>query len=257
MKIVNKHLNYPKAELITPNSKGYIQIAAQIDSTPFPFFIRMSKKKREIIKYIDNLLTSIAKLNGIETISSFKTMVIPPAKHAYFEKVKSNIHVANFDYAILIEAESVEIAKSIRHNSLMKNIEEYLKEQANDMHISTFKNARRIHEVDKTTKGVFLFNYFYAADVKKLLPVWEYTAGWFTKETGLNNSTLLIPLEGEPSDFGVINHCKWDKLFDFLPSLLFKKSLRRYVVDNFDANQIASMPMLYKVIKNYNTEQNI
>jgi|GEM_PF-4131903 hypothetical protein len=33
MKIVNEHLNYPKAELISPNTKGYLHIGLEVDSS--------------------------------------------------------------------------------------------------------------------------------------------------------------------------------------------------------------------------------
>ena len=253
MKLVNEHLNYPKAKLIEPNTKGYIQIAAKIDTTPFPFFLRTSKKKKQIINWLDRILTKTSNIDGVQEINSFKAVIIPPAKHEYLESVRSKIHVANFDYTILIETENVDSAKSLRKDPLIEEIVEYLNTHTKDIHISTFKNAKRINEVDKKRKGIFLFNYFYAADVNQLLPVWEYTAGWFTAETGLDNSTLLMPVDNNDSDFGVINHCRWNKLSDFMPKIMFKKSMRKYVVENFDANQIASMPMMYKVLKNYST----
>jgi len=77
--------------------------------------------------------------------------------------------------------------------------------------------------------------------------VWEYTAGWFTAKTGLDNSTLLIPLEGENSQYGVINYSRWDHLSDIIPDLLFRPSFRKYVLDNFEMNGIAAMPILYKL----------
>jgi hypothetical protein len=114
-------------------------------------------------------------------------------------------------------------------------------------HKTAAKNARKIEDVDKNRQGVFLFNYFYADDPKELLPVWEYTAGWFTDVTELNNSTLLLPCDGEESQYGVINHCRWDRLSDIVPDLLFRPSFRNYVLKNFESNGIAAMPILYKL----------
>jgi len=36
-------------------------------------------------------------------------------------------------------------------------------------------------------------------------------------------------------------------MWDILPSLLFKKSFHSYVLDNFYANKVAAMPVLYKL----------
>jgi hypothetical protein len=99
-------------------------------------------------------------------------------------------------------------------------------------------------EVDKT------FIPFYLFDKKKQnLEVWNYTAGWFQKETNLDNSTLLLPTKTEASAYTVINHCRWDNLKAIIPSLLFKKTFKKYVLDNFYANRVGAMPILYKLIQ--------
>lgn len=124
---------------------------------------------------------------------------------------------------------------------------------AKRLHVSVFRNAKRIGEVDKRRNGVFLFNHFLASDqnsaegVEVLLGVWEYTAGWFTTKTGLDNSTLMRPVDGADSDFGVINHCRWDRLLDIMPHLMARPSLRRFVLANFTANGIVAMPVLYRL----------
>jgi len=77
--------------------------------------------------------------------------------------------------------------------------------------------------------------------------VWEYTAGWFGQETGLDNSTVLLPRDGERSEYNIMNHYRWDRLLDVMPSLLFKRSFRDYVLANFEANNVAAMPILYRM----------
>ncbi|MEO5499999.1 MAG: hypothetical protein ABIR31_01035, partial [Ginsengibacter sp.] len=62
-----------------------------------------------------------------------------------------------------------------------------------------------------------------------------------------DNSTVLLPLYKQQSKFTIINHCRWDKLSDILPALLFKKSFHTYVLENFYANKVAAMPILYKI----------
>src|SRR5690606_2967221 len=118
-------------------------------------------------------------------------------------------------------------------------------------------NAKRIAEVDHDRDGVFLFNYFYAPDIgakgadglEILRAVWEYTAGWWTAKANLTNSTPLQPLEGEQSDYSLINLCRWDRLIDVLPHLVFRPSLRRFVLANFTANDIVAMPILYRLAR--------
>ncbi len=251
MKIVNKHLNYPKAELISPNTKGYLHIGVEVDYSLFPFFLFTSKTKKEIINKANQLLSEIKKQKGVDTVSLFKAVILPPAKQSYLNSIKDRIHVAKFDIAILIETENIDSAKMVREHEKFHQLVEFFEKNASFTHVTVMQNARRIAEVDKSKKGIFLFNYFHAEDPNELLPVWEYTAGWFTTNTGLDNSTLLMPIEGDNSKYRIINHCRWDKLSSLLPKLIFKKTIRLYVAANFEANKIASMPILYKLINNY------
>ncbi|MBT3811658.1 MAG: hypothetical protein HOF98_02380 [Gammaproteobacteria bacterium] len=109
-----------------------------------------------------------------------------------------------------------------------------------------YKNAKQIDDVSKESNGIFLFNFFYSKDPQTLLDVWEFTAGWWTEKANLTNSTPLIPVE-EGSQYTLINHCKWDRLIDVLPSLIFKPSFHSFVLKNFTANAIVAMPILYKL----------
>jgi len=257
MEIVNTHLNFSKAVLIPPNTKGYIHIAAEVDLSPVPFFWFTSKTKMETIRRAQQLLSKIENQPGVDAISLFKAAIIPPARQSYLDSIKEKIHVAKFDLAILIETSNVDFAVQLREHPIILQLVEHLEKTASFTHVAVLKNARRIAEVDKSTKGIFLFNYFYAQDPNELLPVWEYTAGWFTANTGLDNSTLLMPVDAENSSYGVINHCRWDKLSTILPSLIFKKTLRSYVVANFEANMIAAMPILYRLVTHYESNGNL
>lgn len=69
-----------------------------------------------------------------------------------------------------------------------------------------------------------------------------YLAGRYQAETGLDNSTLLKPLEGEYSDYVLIKHARRDgNLALFMARQLPKKSFRSYVPVNLKANRMAAM----------------
>ncbi|MGK8503604.1 hypothetical protein [Nocardia asiatica] len=101
-------------------------------------------------------------------------------------------------------------------------------------------------DVDATRQGVFLFNFLYGQEEKELVPVWEYTAGWWAINRGLDNSRVMQPLPGEPRDCGIINHCRWDRLRDVAPKMIFRPSFRRFVLADFAANDISAHPALYR-----------
>ena len=114
--------------------------------------------------------------------------------------------------------------------------------------VMTASNIKRIGSVNHKKQGVFLFNYFSAENTEQNLKVWEYTAGWFEKETKLDNSILLFPLNENKTTYSIVNHCRWDKYIDILPDLIFKKTFKKYVLDNFYANNVGAQPILYKII---------
>ncbi len=249
LKIVNRHLNYDNVTLIEPSSHYYLQMAVEVDRPLTPFFFSDSATKKRVIRRCKEVCESLLSQNEVVQANVFKALLIPPGKSKYLAENQDFVPIARFDVAVLIEASSQEALTAILESARFVELKNYLTENSKDIHLSTATNARRIGEVNHEDQGVFLFNYFYAKDVEQNLAVWNYTAGWFEKETSLDNSTLLLPLEAEQSRYSVINHCRWDHLTDILPSLIFKKTFNTYVLDNFYENEVGAMPILYRLVK--------
>jgi len=248
MKIVNEHIQFPEIKYETPNTTGYIHLAAEIERT-LPFKPN-SKKKKDVIRKAKDLCVRLCELDEVISANVLDAFVIPPGNRPgrkILEKNNPDVHIAAYDLVVQIETTSVETAKALQEKGLFKELYDLLKKAARYFHSFVAKNARKIGEVDKTRPGVFLYNYFYADDRELVLPVWEYTGRWFTKKTGLDNSTLLMPVGGEQCEYAVINHCRWDTSLDIIPHLIFRPSLRPYVLGNFSANDIVAIPILYKL----------
>lgn len=235
---------YSKATLVPPTGHGYIHLAAEVDRR-LPF-LPASRTKDALLRDCKSLCEKLRRQEGVTAVTLFTAVLIPPGK-GKFLKQRPDVHIARFDIAILIETSTVAEAQALRNAAAFADLEACVRRDARYVHTVTARNARRIGPVDHTRSGVFLFNYFYADDLQQNLAVWEYTAGWFEQETGLDNSTLLEPLEGSPSQYTVINHCRWDGLRDILPSLAFKPSFRSYILENFEANNTAAIPILYRL----------
>jgi hypothetical protein len=173
-------------------------------------------------------------------------MIIPPGRGAFLKK-RPNVEIAKFDVVLLIEFDLHESAKEFHRSLQWKNIEDAYKTRAKKSLTITGSNIRRIGPVDHSKKGVFLFNYFFSDQVNRNLEVWEYTAGWFQDQTGLDNSTVILPDQIKENSYKIINHCRWDHLIDILPSLIFKSSFKKFVLNNFETNNVAAMPILYRL----------
>ena len=248
MKIVNEQIQFPEIEYETPNTTGYIHLAAEIEHT-LPVKPN-SKLKKQLIARSKDLCSRLSGLDEVVSAHVLDAFVIPPGNkpgRMILEKNNPDVHIPAYDLVVQIETTSVETAKALQENSLFNELLDLLKQAARYFHSFVAKNVKKIGEVDKTRPGIFLYNYFFANDLDVVLPVWEYTGRWFVNKTGLDNSTLLMPVEDEPCEYAVINHCRWDRPIDIIPHLIFRPSLRAYVLGNFTANNIVAIPILYKL----------
>lgn len=247
LKIVNQHIKYKKVSLVEPSNSNYLLVAAEIDNSPLPFFIFTSAKKKLIIAQTKQWCRQLESEEGVVSAVVFKASVISPGKGKILKERPGKVQIATYDFVVLIEAVSADKIDSIRKSIAYQKILKFITNASRLTYTTVATNVKQIMPVNHQRSGVFLFNYFYADDLNQNLAVWEYSAGWFQEETGLDNSTVLLPLDRKDSKYTIINHCRWDKMSDILPSLLFKKSFRLYVLDNFYINKVAAMPILYKM----------
>lgn len=105
--------------------------------------------------------------------------------------------------------------------------------------------VRAIADVDKRAAGIYLFNFWAAADTRAALEVWEHLAPWFQSKTGLQNSTVLQPFAD--GDFAFVNHARWDTgLASIAAHQFLRPSFYTFVRRNLAANHIHVYPALYR-----------
>jgi hypothetical protein len=245
LKIVNAELRFPRVDLIEPSASRFVHIAAEIEARP-PFLPDSAAKKQVLAKAKD-ACTRLAREPGVKDAAVFTATLIPPGLGEYARQRADRLHIARFDVAVLIECDTAETVQRIQRHPAYEAMQRAIAEAASYVHAITATNPRCIGPVDHKRPGVFLFNHFAADNLAQNLAVWDYTAGWFEVETGLDNSTVLLPDDASKSQYSIINHCRWDRLRDVLPSLMFKKTFHSYVLDNFAANNVAAMPILYRL----------
>lgn len=254
LQIVNSDTKYSKAKLIEPTTLGYIHLAAEVSPLPIPPqrlpFLSDRREKAELLNRLRMLAEQLEQHSSIEQVSIFDAVIIPPASRfsTYLKKRAGSVRLARFDVVVLVETVSPEAARQVGQTREFRVLLDALEIGARDVHIMTGRNAKRIGDVEKKKDGLFLFNYFVADDASVALELWDYLAGWYEAQTGLDNSTLLVPLEDERSDYLAINSARWDVS---LPSLMFKqfskRSFRTYMQANLEANQVGAMPILYRL----------
>lgn len=244
--IVNKHLKFPNVTLKEPLTSGFILISAEVDKKTS--FWGETNTKKALIKKIKTLSLELQANENIVDVTLFKASLFPPGRDGEYIKKRQKselLHIA-YDLVLLIELKSIEKIEVIKADNTFTEIISEIKKSSSYHFIFNAKNLRRIDSVDHKKKGVFLFNFFIAENKEQNLDIWEYTAGWFQDQTNLDNSTLFDSIDSEEKTYSVINHCRWDSFFDILPSLIFKKTFKTYVLANFAENNVAAIPILYK-----------
>ena len=246
--VINEHLEFPRVSLVEPTDSRYVHLAATVDDPSLPVppvYLRDSDEKQALLAACKRLCADLSEMKGAVDATVFEALVRPPGRGAHFQQTDQTVAVADFDVAVLIEVKDNTALNRVEKHSVYRELVSRLEAAAQSFYRVVGTNERRLGPVAHGTDGVFLFNYFFSENTERNLKVWEYTSGWFQAETGLDNSTLILPQDPEKSEYTIINHCRWNGLWDVLPALLVKRTFRSYVLANFEANKVAPMPILY------------
>src|SRR5579859_2275575 len=245
LRIVNENPKYPPVKLIEPTTLGYIHLAAVVQPSPAPF-MPIGREKAQLLARLKYLAQQLERLEAVEKATVFHAIVIAPSS-GYVKQHRDSIHLPRYDIVVFVETLSPETARQVQKTEEYTMLVDALSSKASDLHSIVARNVKRVGDVEKRRKGIFLFNYFVGEDSQVTLALWDYLAGWYAVETGMNNSTLLLPLEGEQSDYTIINHAHWNGLLSFMWQQMTKRSFRTYMQVNLDVNHVGAMPIFYNL----------
>jgi len=246
LNIVGPKDQFPEVVLMETVQSGYLLLALEVDRRPPIGFSFQSKGKTRLIEDLKALAQTLQSNADVLDVSVFKALIVPPGRGAFLKK-RPGVEVARFDVVMLIEFKNIEAVDTFRDTQQWQDAMASANLKAQKSTCIAATNTRRIGPVDHSRDGVFLFNYFYADSLDINLKVWNYTAGWFQDQTGLDNSTVLLPLDASKLPYTIINHCRWDRLRDILPAIMFNKTFKPFVLDNFEQNNTAAIPILYRL----------
>lgn len=248
IQLVNQSPRYGKAHLIEPAPLGYLHLAADVEAARWPGpVLRRSRDKQQLFGVLKWQASQLAQLEAVQTVTVYDAIAFsPPGGDT--KGLAAPLRRPAFDVVILVETASPDAARDVRASPGYRQLAGTLAERARHVHQVAARNVRRVGDVDKSRPGLFVFNYLAGDDAGLATELWEYLSGWYAAETGLDSATLLAPLEGERSDYALINHARWDgSLPAFLARQLPKRTFRSYLLANLKANHVAAMPVLYRL----------
>ncbi|NUR25867.1 MAG: hypothetical protein HOV83_08480 [Catenulispora sp.] len=242
LEIVGATDKFPRATLIDPPRAGYIQLAAAVEPPPGRApLARTSERKAQLLDRWKTMAEDLASDEHVDKATVYTASVVPPPI-GYSRR--HGVHHARYDVVVLIETSSPEVIGAVQETDAYRILHEDIMLVATDLQVMAARCARSLGDVDKSRPGLFLFNYFVAEDAAVAMELWEHLAGWYVKQTGLDNSTLLEPID--KADYVFVNHARWDY---GVPRLMLrqltKPSFRSYVLTNLLVNRTGSMPLLY------------
>jgi hypothetical protein len=244
VRVVAPHLG-TRATLVEPNDAGYLLLAAQTGR--WPVLVPRSRARQALIRASRAAATTLRAAADVTDVAVFEAIFSPPGRGAFLERRPDEAPSARFDLVVLLKATSRQAADRLQATDAWQSLVHRAHATARHAIAIGATNVRRMGDVDHTRDGVFLFNFFFADDVDQNIAVWEHTAGWWQQETGLDNSEVLLPAPGS-SAHSIINHCRWDSLAALVPHLAFNRGFRSHVLDTFDANDVAPIPILYRLV---------
>ena len=235
-------VRWTRVRLIHPSASGFVYIGA--NSGPWRLPIALPTARRASILSLMNAAADALRDDPrVVRAEVFRALLRPPGGRVANDRTPPPA----FDAVLLVETTTVAAAAVLLQNRAIHELLADLQDTADRTLMFAASNARRIGPVDHDHQGVFLFNYFSADDVEATLRAWQYTAGWFQDETGLDNSTVLQPVAPGNLPYTVVNHCRWHRLRDVLPSLVLKGSFRSFVLRVFADHRVIPHPILYRL----------
>lgn len=243
LKLINAGAGHGAPRLVAPPPFGYLLVSAAVAppgaGPPFP---RRSRRRQALLDELRVLAGELEPVEGVERVTVYRAVVVPPPQG--FARDYAPRH-ARYDVAVLVEARSAELVGTVEAAEPFRRLLDAVRTVARDVHVLRGRCMKSLGDVDKGPGGLFLLNYFVAEDPEVALALWEHLAAWYQWATGLDNSTLLAPLE--PDDFVFVNHARWDRA---LPRValdqVLRPGFRSFVLPNLLVNRTGAMPVLLR-----------
>lgn len=226
-----------KVSLVEPTAAGFVVLGISTGAWKTPFPPRRAQR-RQALASLSNRASALRGTPGVREATVFSAILRPPGQPKAGEGP-----AAAYDVVLLAVTDSPAIARDIADAVAA----ETPSAAATERLVLAGSNVRSMGPVSPSPGGVFLFNFFTGPTMQATLDAWQYTAGWFERQTRLDNSTVILPDAQSHSPFPIINHCRWNSLRQVLPSLLFKRSFRSFVLAAFNEASVVPHPILYRV----------
>jgi hypothetical protein len=234
------------APLVEPARGEYLLITAIVEPQNRPGPVVPGRVRSEVLAELDTHARALRGSHPECTVQLFRAVAFPPFQATSVPARRQEV-IGRYDVVALVTtAAAADELAPVEADPAYQGLLGVLRNRGDLVVVTKARNARRIAEVPAADR-LHLFNFFLADDEPAALHVWEYLAGWYCQEMGMRDSEVLLPIEPDGTPFAFVNHASWNvSLARFVSRQMSRRSFRSFVIANLQANNIGSLPFLYR-----------
>lgn len=172
---------------LEPHPYGYVYVGARVAPPARGPFVRRDEERERTLAMFRVLADELEELPSVVATTVYEAVLMPPLEGG-----------PGYDVVLLVTVASPDDLADVLDSDAYRRLDGEL--------LMTARNTRRIGETGDDPSATYLLNHFTAPDPERAVEVWEELAHWYVDRVGVDNSTLLQPLEEAP--YALVNHVR-------------------------------------------------
>lgn len=211
-----------------PTTDRFLYVGWCVDPPARLPFVGRSDRRERVIERCRDYTAATERHEDAVSATVYETQVIPPLPG-----------IPGYDVLMLIRARTPERLAEIRADV----------QELEPGFVMAAQNTRRIGETGRNRSATFLFNHFTAAVPGVALEGFDQVAGWFPDKLGVDNATLLQPVDQAASPYVFVNYVRVPHgARQFLLAMLTRPSFHTHVRRILREREMTALPLLAKPV---------
>ncbi|MBQ1082223.1 MULTISPECIES: hypothetical protein [unclassified Nocardiopsis] len=221
--------NSPESDrtgFLEPHPYGYVYVGARVaPPARGPFVWRDEERERTLARF-RVLADELEELPSVVATTVYEAVLMPPLEGG-----------PGYDVVLLVAVTSPDDVADVLDSDAYRQLDGEL--------LMTARNTRRIGETGDDPSATYLLNHFTAPDPERAVEVWEELAHWYVDRVGVDNSTLLQPLDEAP--YTLVNHVRLPGgPVRFLVAQITRPSFFGRIRDALREERMRALPVFYR-----------
>lgn len=211
-----------------PTSDYFLYAGWSVDPPARLPFVRRSDQRQRAIERCRAFTEAAERQEGIVAATVYEAEMIPPLPG-----------IPRYDILMLIRS---------RTRDGLAQSEARVQDLEPDF-VMPAQNTRRIGDTDRSQSATFLFNHFVAGRPDVAMEGFDRVAGWFPEKLGVDNTTVLQPVDAASSAYVFVNYVRVPGgARRFLLAMLTRPSFHSRVRRTLRSYDMTALPLLAKPV---------